>query len=173
MQTIKIFKPFRNAVTAAAAAFLSCIIITEVQSQESPAPKVEGSAGTMKQDTEWDGVSVELMSVTRAEGDTITIKFKYINSGSKTANISQLGQFLAGNVAEHVYYIDSKNKKKYLVVKDAEGKAVASNMSSLQIEASASRSGWAKFPAPPANVDKISVYLPGAPPFEGVTITSQ
>jgi hypothetical protein len=75
-------------------------------------------------------------------------------------------------VATHVYYVDGKNKKKYLVVKDAEDKPIASNMQYFQLEAGASRPGWAKFPAPPAGVDKITVYLPGAPPFEGVTLVA-
>ena len=75
-------------------------------------------------------------------------------------------------MAAHVYYVDGKNKKKYLVVKDSEDNAVASNLKYLEIEAGASRGGWAKFPAPPAGVDKITVYLPGAPPFEGVTIAA-
>lgn len=56
-------------------------------------------------DTEWDGVSVELTSVTRGDGDMITIKFKYTNSGSKAADISRLGQFSHDNVATHVYYV--------------------------------------------------------------------
>jgi hypothetical protein len=130
------------------------------------------TSSSQKADTEWDGVSVELSSVTRGDGDMITIKFKYTNSGSKVANISKLGQFSGDNVAEHLYYVDSKNKKKYLVVKDTEGNPVASSMRYLELEASASRSGWAKFPAPPAGVDKITVYLPGAPPFESVTIAA-
>ena len=153
------------------------LVTANVRAQESSSPTAGNNAAksetiTQKTDTEWDGVAVELTSVTRGDGDTITIKFKYTNSGSKTATIHALGQFHGDNMAEHVYYVDAKNKKKYLVIKDAEGKPVASNMTYLELEAGTSRSGWAKFPAPPAGVDKISVYLPGAPPFEGVTIAS-
>ena len=147
-------------------------------SAESSPAKPEVSAATksdssvQKAETEWEGVSVELTSVTRGDGDTITIKFKYVNSGSKAANITALGQFSAENIAAHVYYVDGKNKKKYLVVKDSEDQPVASKLTWLVIEAGASRGGWAKFPAPPAGVDKITIYLPGTPPFEGVTIAS-
>ena len=174
MQTIKSFKFFRNVSAAAGIAFVSCVF-AGVQAQDASTLKAESSAtaaSAQKTDTEWDGVAVELTSVTRGDGDTITIKFKYTNSGSKTATIHALGQFHGDNMAEHVYYVDAKNKKKYLVIKDAEGKPVASNMTYLELEAGTSRSGWAKFPAPPAGLDKISVYLPGAPPFEGVTIAS-
>ena len=171
MQTTNTFKFFRNVLAAASVAFISCII-ARVQAQDASTAKAESSAATMNADTEWDGVGVELTSVTRGDGDTITIKFKYTNSGSKVAKISHLGQFGGDNVAEHVYYVDAKNKKKYLVVKDAEGNAVASKIKYLELEAGASRAGWAKFPAPPAGVDKITVYLPGAPPFEGVMMAA-
>ena len=167
MQITKTFKFFLNVLAVAGVAFISCVISARVQAQESPAAKAESSTAAMKQDTEWEGVSVELTGVTRGEGDTITIKFKYTNSGSKETTISH------DNAAEHVYYVDPGNKKKYLVIKDAQGKAVASNMQYFKLGPGASRAGWAKFPAPPAGVSKISVYLPGAPPFEGVTIAAQ
>jgi uncharacterized protein YchJ len=169
MQTTKSFKFFRNVLAAAGVAFISCII-ARTQAQDASTAKVESPAATMKADTEWDGVSVELISVTRGDGDTITIKFKYTNSGSKEANIGTLSNF--AEMAQHVYYVDGKNKKKYLVVKDSEGNPVASSMNYLVLEAGASRAGWAKFPAPPAGIDKITVYIPLAPPFEGVTIAA-
>src|SRR3954462_4298377 len=96
--------------------------------QESPpaaTTKTETSASaTQKADTEWDGISVELQSVTRGDGDTVTIKWKYTNSGSKDADISKLASLSHDNLADHVYYIDPGNKKKYLVIKDAQGKDI-------------------------------------------------
>ncbi len=161
----------------AIAIFTTLTLALTVQAQESSPAATSAASGStaavaQKTDTEWDGVSVELQSVTRGDGDTITIKFKYTNSGSKEAEIYQLANLSHDNLAEHVYYVDPGNKKKYLVVKDAQGKAVASNLQYLKLAAGASHGGWAKFPAPPAGVSKISVYLPGAPPFEGVTIAS-
>lgn len=150
-----------------------CSIVQAQESSPAAPPKTETAASAaQKADTEWEGVSVELQSVTRGDGDTVTIKWKYANSGSKEVDISKLAALSHDNLADHVYYIDSGNKKKYLVVKDAQGKAVASDQKYLTLAAGASRAGWAKFPAPPASVTKISIYLPGAPPFEGVTIVS-
>ena len=128
------------------------------------------SSIAQKVDTEWDGVSVELTSVTKGEGDTLTIKFKYTNNGSKPIDVSKVGQFSHDNVAEKVYYIDPKNKKKYLVIKDSAGNELASNMKYLELEPGASKAGWLKLPAPPADVKTITVFLPGAPPFEGVAV---
>ena len=138
------------------------------RAQESPA--AAATTTSQKADTEWEGISVELTGVAKGEGDTITIKWKYTNSGSKKADIWKLGAIGHDEFAEHVYYVDPGNKKKYLVVKDATGKPVASALLHFELDTGASRGGWAKFPAPPAGVNKISVYLPGAPPFEGVTI---
>jgi hypothetical protein len=74
------------------------------------------------------------------------------------------------NVAEHVYYLDTKSKKKYLGVKDSEGKALGTNLRYFALAPGESKAAWVKFPEPPADVQKISVYLPGAPPFEDVPI---
>ena len=144
-----------------------------VTSAASPgiAPTASSSSSSaQKADTEWDGISVELTSVTKGEGDTLTIRLKYTNNGSKPVDVSKVGQFSHDNVAEKVYYIDPKNKKKYLVIKDSENNAVASNMKYLELEPGASKAGWLKLPAPPSDVKTITVYLPGAPPFEGVAV---
>jgi hypothetical protein len=130
----------------------------------------EPGAKPMVEETEWQGVTAELTSVERTSGNMLTIKFKYTNTGSAKAEIARLGQYSHDNVVEHVYYIDTQSKKKYLVVKDAEGKALGTNLKYFALAPGESKAAWAKFPEPPADVQKISVYLPGAPPFEDVSI---
>ncbi|HJT80790.1 MAG TPA: hypothetical protein VJ719_06295 [Chthoniobacterales bacterium] len=142
-----------------------------------PAAAGSGSSATAtsseKADTEVDGVTAEVVSVTRTDGDTVTIKFKYTNSGQKTAELNLTG-YSPDNLAAKVYYIDGKNKKKYLPVTDAAGTPVCSNTKgSTKLDAGESKSGWTKLPAPPAGVSTISVYLPGTPPFEGLTIAAK
>jgi len=120
----------------------------------------------MKVDGDASGLSVELTSVQKT-GDTITVRFKYINSSDKGVYMqSQIG----GQVDDKIYYVDAKNKKKYLVIRDTEQKALASAMHDLDLKAGETRGCWAKFPAPPADASAISVYIPGAPPFENVPI---
>ena len=170
MQTTKIFKFFRNVLAAAGIAFVSCII-ARVQAQDASTAKAESSPATMKADTEWDGVSVELTSVTRGQGDTITIKFKYTNSGSKAAAFHESNYGFA-NIAPLVYYIDPKNKKKYTALKDSEGNYIVSPMQNITLEPGASKSGWCTLPAPPADVTSITVFIPGAPPFEKVALAA-
>ena len=168
---IKTFRLFSFVAGALALGTVYC------HAQESPSPsKAEGAAtagsssgSVLKADTEFDGVAVELTSVKRGDGDTVTVQFKYVNTGSKEVTVapSQLG----GYASEQVYYIDPKNKKKYTVITDSERNPVASNMrGSFSLEPGSSRSGWTKLPAPPADVSKITVYIPGAPPFESVPL---
>ncbi len=141
--------------------------IAILKAQESPATSAGSSIA--KVEGEWEGVTVELISVKRGDGDTLTVQFKYTNNGTKeiTPTSSQLG---GNSASEEVYYVDPTNKKKYTVIEDAEKKPIASNMRSLSLEPGASRSGWTKLPAPPADVTKITVYIPGAPPFESVPV---
>ncbi|MEQ9619178.1 MAG: hypothetical protein RIG61_08400 [Deltaproteobacteria bacterium] len=129
-----------------------------------------GGAEAIVEDTEWGDVSVELKGVKRASGDTVTVKFKYTNNGSEEIDISRAGQYSHDDVIEHVYYVDASNNKKYLIVKDSEGKPLGTKLKYFVLAPGESKSAWAKFPAPPEGVDKITVYLPGAPPFEDVAI---
>lgn len=122
------------------------------------------------EETEWPGITAELTSVERSSGNMLTIKFKYTNTGSDKVEIARLGQYSHDNVLDHVYYIDPKNKKKYLVVKDTEKKALGTNLKYFTLAPGESKAAWGKFPEPPADIQMISVYLPGAPPFEDVTI---
>ncbi len=172
MQTTKIFTFSRNVSAAAGVAFISCII-ARTQAQDASPAKAESAAATMKQDTEWDGVSAELVSVKGNEGGSITVQFKYTNTGANKAELSTKESYGHANLAALVYYIDPKNKKKYTVMEDSAHAPVASNSWDVKLEPGASKACWAKLPAPPADVNSITVFLPGAPPFEKVALAAQ
>jgi hypothetical protein len=119
----------------------------------------------MKVDSDIGGISLELTSVQRT-GNTIMVRFKYISTRDKPTRIDNE----AGQQVSDMYYVDAKNKKKYPIIKDTEGKPLSSNLVYLEVGAGETKAGWAKFPAPPPDVTTISVYIPGAPPFENVPI---
>ena len=156
---------------------IATLIKTQAQ-ESSPPPAMAGAAAStgaapQKADTEIDGVTAELISVTRSDGDTLTIKYKFANSSQKEVELDLTG-YSPDNIAAKVYYIDGKNKKKYLVVTDAARAPICSNLKgNTKLDPGGSKSGWSKLPAPPAGVTTISVYLPGTPPFEGVNIAAQ
>ncbi|MEW6145000.1 MAG: hypothetical protein AB1598_08300 [Thermodesulfobacteriota bacterium] len=134
----------------------------EETQKAAPEPVVE--------DTEWDNVTVEFKEAKLTSGGTLTLKFKYSNSGSDPIDISRVGKFDHDDVIEHVYFVDTANNKKYLVVKDTEGKPLGTNLKYFVLGAGESKNAWAKFPAPPEGVETITIYLPGAPPIEDVAI---
>ena len=121
----------------------------------------------MKVESEINAVSVELTSVQKT-GDTLTVKWKYISTGDK--DTGKLFNQMGGQIEDKVYYIDTKNKKKYLVVRDSENHPVISAVHDLRLAPGETKNCWAKFPAPPADVTAIAVYIPGAPPFENVAV---
>ena len=114
------------------------------------------------------GIEIALMEVKRTGGDTVTVRWQYRNTGTSGQNVDELWSGYV--IANGAYLIDSGNKKKYLVIRDAENTPVASNHSDRHIPAGKSTSSWARVPAPPADVAKITVVIPNAPPFEDVPI---
>lgn len=125
-----------------------------------------GATLPMKVDSDISGIAIELTSIQKS-GDNITVRFKYISTRDKPTRIDKD----SGQQVSDMYYVDPKNKKKYPVIKDTEGKPLSSNLDYFEVPAGEAKAGWAKFPAPPADVTTISVYLPGAPPFENVPLT--
>ncbi|MEY2479938.1 MAG: hypothetical protein QOI04_865 [Verrucomicrobiota bacterium] len=120
----------------------------------------------MKVDSDLSGISVELTSVQKT-GDMLLIRFKYIST--RETALDNIAREANQHVSD-MYYVDSKNKKKYPIIKDTQGKPLSSNLQDFGVAAGETKGGWAKFPAPPAEVTTISVFLPGAPPFENVPI---
>src|ERR1700730_3738153 len=119
----------------------------------------------IKADSDLSGISLELTSVQKT-GDTIMVRFKYISTRDKATRIDNE----SGQQVSDMYYVDAKNKKKYPIIKDTESKPLSSNLVYFEVAAGETKAGWAKFPAPPSDVTAISVYIPGAPPFENVPI---
>jgi hypothetical protein len=119
----------------------------------------------MKVDSDISGISLELTSVQKT-GDTIMVRFKYISTRDKATRIDNE----SGQQVSDMYYVDAKNKKKYPIIKDTEHKPLSSNLEYLEVPAGETKACWAKFPAPASDVTAISVYIPGAPPFENVPL---
>jgi hypothetical protein len=119
----------------------------------------EGSALRVVE-TEWPGVTVELMSIEPASGETLMVKFTYVNRGSAAAKFSM----------RNVYYVDTKNKRKYSPVQDSRHQLLASKTGRVEVDPGRSASHWVKFPAPPAGVERIDLYFPGALPLEKVPV---
>jgi hypothetical protein len=122
-----------------------------------------------------EGVQVALLQVKRMVGDTLLVRWR-------TTNIGQEGRRLSGgdgdSTDEHsltagAYLVDPVSNKKYVVLRDTENAPASSTHGHGQgvtLRSGQFLDSWAIFPGPPPEVEKISVYLPGVPPFESVPI---
>lgn len=134
-------------------------------------------AGPMTQPHEVDGVEVSVIEARRGEGDTVMIKWQLEN---KTAEKKQLTKLRTGWYDEYrltgdAYFLDAKNRKKHPVVLTDKRVPVAAKFGRVNqftvIDPHKKVVLWARFQAPPADVTKIELHLPGASlPFEGVEI---
>jgi hypothetical protein len=81
------------------------------------------------------------------------------------SDLSQTGGDVGG-----IYLVDPVNKKKYFVVRDSEKHCICSGYLPRMAPGERANS-WARFPAPPADVQKISVMIPTFLPMDDVAIS--
>jgi hypothetical protein len=95
------------------------------------------------------------------------------SDGDKTLNVGY--DFGSGATSDFgtvggVHLIEPVGKKKYLVVRDTESKCDCSR--GVKDVAAKSRANlWARFPAPPDNVEKIGVVIPHFSPMDDVPLS--
>jgi hypothetical protein len=120
-------------------------------------------------DAEWSGVQTDLLEVRRMSDNTIRVRWRWRNTGDK--EVALYAQQSFNLLHTETYLLDPANKKKLFVVTDAKGQAIGTNIGdSFRVKPKESYAAWAKFPAPPANVEKITVVIAKTPPFEDVPI---
>lgn len=113
------------------------------------------------------GSRVVVRELRRDAAATMTLRFQVVNEAEQNfTTYSLLGAYYA---MDKVSLIDTANKKKYLVVEDSEGVCVCSEFKG-EVEPGAAINLWAKFPAPPATVQLITVLVPGFELVESVPV---
>jgi len=135
--------------------------------------KILGSA-----DGEKSGSRIDVTELKRVSGDMVSLKFVLVNDSSEGIPISY--NFLPAQEAPSqmgldtdsiagVYLTDTGGGTKYTVVRDAHGLCVCST--GLSTVGSKSKVNlWAKFPAPPDSVTKLTVTVPHFQPVEDVPL---
>lgn len=114
------------------------------------------------------GTKIVVSSLKRDAGGTVTLRFQLMNDGEKALKTyGVLGEYFT---LEKVHLLDAVNKKKYLAIEDDAGKCVCSELKDDVVKGSRFNL-WVKFPAPPAEVNKVSVVVPSFEPVE-VPITA-
>ena len=151
-----------------------------------PVPELEeptAEAGALAvAEHEIAGVEVELLDLSRT-GDAITVRWQYRTDLEDGVTLrDDVGDSDADDpyaLTRGAYLLDETHQKKYLVLEDDAGRPVAAehahdtndtNDAGVVVRADAPLAAWAKFPAPPDDVEQIAVHLPGVDPFEAVAI---
>lgn len=132
-------------------------------------------AGPVLASTDGDkpGIRVEVVELKRTSGDTVNLKFAMINDSDQ--DMSYGYDFGEGSTSDYgtvagAHLIDAAGKKKYFVVRDTENACLCSRgLNSIKPKTRANL--FAKFPAPPDDVQKITVVIPHFTPMEDVPIS--
>jgi hypothetical protein len=114
------------------------------------------------------GVVADVIESTRKEG-VLTVRVRFRNTGDKPV------KFLLADAGRYDDNYLSAGNVKYTVIRDAKNKPVATPTDGggwlePKIAKGGSWNWWAKFPAPPADQKKYSLYLKVGPPIDDVPI---
>ena len=169
MNTRRFFRP------AVSLTVLACVILTSFGAGKIPAAQGTDSTAVplAVQKYEVDGVQVELLSVTRSSG-FLTVKWQYRNTTAQPQTIGEHTGAMSG--AWSGPYSLSWDFRVLANGKEIKvpGQTLAQKHGPQKIVVIAPKkvySTWAKVPDPGADVQKVTVSIQGADPFDDVTVT--
>jgi len=162
--------PAATATTAAA----SLPAAPAATTAAPPAAAASALPAIAASDGEKSGVRVEVTELKRSSGGTVNLKLTMINASDGPVSFDYNFVDKDHEVTDFsgiggVHLIDPVGKKKYFVARDSENKCLCSQR--VKDIAAGSRANlWAKFPAPPDDVQKISVVVPHFAPMDDVPL---
>ncbi|MQA85139.1 MAG: OmpA family protein [Streptosporangiales bacterium] len=117
---------------------------------------------------------VDLLSLNRPSPQAVVATFRLTNIGSTDHMAGQaLGTLDDLRSPAGIALLDAENLKAYFPLTASDGECVCSLFSSLpNVEPGGTLDVFAWFPAPPADVQRVSVEIPFAPPLMDVPIGS-
>lgn len=116
------------------------------------------------------GVRIEITQLKRTSGDTITLTFVLANDSDSELDTIALMNAQTTRTDDGVSLIDANGKKKYLVIRDSDSNCLCSTKIN-NVKPNTRTNLWAKFPAPPAGVTRISIAIPHFQPIDDVPIS--
>ena len=137
-------------------------LVVGVAAAVSPAAAQGAAVVSEAQDVNGSpGLVAEIVQCKR-EGGVLSIRMRLRNTGDKSTGV-------LFRVKDDRFYITGASKK-YLVLRDSEKTPLATSDDSTSIAKGASYVWYAKYPAPPAEVKKVTFYTPFTAPFEDIPI---
>jgi hypothetical protein len=156
------------------AVFLSSSGFLKAANQSEPSapkPSSQPSSVLATTDGEFPDIRVEVQELRRTSGGTVTLKFAVINDSDQKFFLGdKIGGLSYGYNVSGIDLIDAAGKKKYLVILDSDKKCLCSIIEG-SVEPKSRIKLYAKFPAPPEDVKKITIEIPHFTPMEDVPIS--
>ncbi|MCX5087194.1 MULTISPECIES: hypothetical protein [unclassified Streptomyces] len=140
---------------------------TSGQGDEKPstAPSSEQTLAEVKS----NGITLTVTSAARDQGGFLTLSGKVTNGGGKfwiaadwrgdERELSKNGSSLAG-----ASVVDKAGKKKYLILRDTQGRCLCTKFEGGGVDAGQSADWYAQFPAPPEGTTKVDFQVGDMPP---------
>jgi hypothetical protein len=136
-----------------------------------PSAAAAASDVIQNQDSNVSGIVAEIIQARRSDG-VLSIKLRFRNTDSKAHEIH-----IIETRNYPAFYVTASNKK-YFILKDTDGTYLAPETNSwdhstlqVNLDPGHTYTWWAKYPAPPDEVKKITFITPVAPPFEDVPLS--
>jgi hypothetical protein len=117
-------------------------------------------------------LKAEILEVKRVSGGALLIRWRIVNGeGGASGLTADEGKSISYDFGwDELFFIDPAENKKYGYLVDTDGNRIL-DMYYGRFDAGQQRTNWAKFPAPPASSSKISITIPGFPPFEDIPVS--
>ncbi|MGW1128927.1 hypothetical protein [Streptomyces sp. NPDC002526] len=138
----------------------------KAQSKSDGTPETGTVLATVKGDA---GVEMVITSATRDSGGFVTVNGQIKNTGGEvyTTPVQWGGEEEALADADRSFagmtLVDSKAKKRYYVLRDTDNRPLTTSGYEPSIEAGATLTFFAQFPAPEASTHEVGVQFPGFP----------
>jgi hypothetical protein len=167
-------QPAASAPASTTSAATTSAPATASTAAASPAPP-SATSGIASADGEKPGTRVDVQELKRGSGGTVTLKMVFVNDSEQGMGFGYNYADPDHEIRDHgtigaVQLIDPVGKKKYFVARDSGGKCVCSTQIP-EVAPHSRLSLWAKFPAPPDDVQKVSIVIPHFQPLDDVTIS--
>ncbi|MEU0301893.1 hypothetical protein ABZ252_20855 [Streptomyces sp. NPDC006175] len=139
---------------------------SDSQKSEAAEPEATDEGQVLATITGKDGIEVTVNSINRESGGFVTVKGRVKNGSDQiwTAPGWQgLEEELAGNGASMAgaSLVDQKGKKRYLVLRDTDGRCLCTKFEGFP--PGAETPFFAQFPAPPAGTTEVDFQVPSMP----------
>ncbi|MFD6275452.1 hypothetical protein ACFWFI_07745 [Streptomyces sp. NPDC060209] len=139
---------------------------SDSKKSEAPGPEAEDESQVLATIKGKDGVEVTVSSAKRESGGFVTVKGRVKNGSEQiwaAAGWQGLEQELVNNGASMAgaTLVDQVGKKRYLILRDTDGRCLCTKFEGLEPDAEAPF--FAQFPAPPQATTEVDLQIPTMP----------